>query len=257
MKKNFSYNLIDSPQKLDDDTIEFYTKEFTGISIKATGGEDFIHYAPAVDGWTKYYLEKGNRPQDYDRLIVVQDDLGNVIHFTGLTLLDYKDKKIIWVHITISDPEYHGNILLKRAWFSLFDLNWIKKINKEVVIMFRTPNPLVYHSMSRFIKIIEKKIATIKFDFYPKINELGIMEEIPNKIKDFGYDLSKLISPDREFIKDRFIIKGYYKDYGALYENHNFRIKTTDLQKKFRHELDDTNEDGIFVLIKIKSNEIY
>ena len=257
MKKNFSFNLIDSPQNLDDDTIKFYTKEFTDISIKATGGEDFINYAPAVDGWTKYYLEKGNRPQDYDRLIVVQNEFGSVIHFTGLTLFDYKDKNIIWVHITISNPSHHGDILLKRAWYSLFDLNWINKMNKEVVIIFRTPNPLVYHSMHRFISIMEKTISTVKYDFYPKINELGVTEEIPDEIKDFGYDLSKLISPDREFIKDKFIIKGYYKDYGALYKNHNFKIKNTELQNKFRNELDDTNEDGIFVLIKIKSNGIY
>jgi hypothetical protein len=257
MKKNFLFNLIDSPRDLDNQTIDFYTKEFTHISIKATGGEDFIHYTPAVEGWTKYYLEKGNRPQDYDRLIVVQDEWGNVIHFTGLTLFDYKEKKIIWVHITISDPAYHGNILLKRAWFYLFDLNWIKKMNNEVVIMFRTPNPLVYYSMRRFIIIIEKTNSTVKCDFYPKIDEQGMMDEIPEEIKDFGYDLSKLISPDSEFIKDKFIIKGYYKNYGALYENHDFKIKNTELQDKFRNELDDTNEDGIFVLIKIKSNELY
>ena len=257
MKKNFSFNLIDSPESLDHKTIEFYTKEFTDISIKATGGQDFSHYTPAIEGWTKYYLEEGSRPQDYDRLIVVQNELGNVIHFTGLTLFDYKDKKIIWVHITISHPSYHGGVFLKKAWFHLFDLSWINKINKKVVIMFRTPNPLVYHSMRRFTNIIEKTTDTIKLDFYPKINEQGIIEEIPDEIKDFGYELSKIISPDREFIKDKFIIKGYYKNYGALYENHNFKIKNIELQKKFRNELDDTNEDGIFVLIKIKYNEIY
>lgn len=249
-----SLKLFENPSLLSKEEVDKFTKEFSLISWKATGGEHWETYLPAKEGWERYYLEEGSRPQDYDRLVVVFDENNKVIHFTGLTIFETQYEKIVWVHIIITEPEYQGNGFLKNVLFKLFDEQWLRSLGKELIVMFRTPNPLVYYTMTQFSQLLIRKYKDISFDYHPKINRDGVIEEIPDHIQKLGQRISKLISPQREFIPSKFIIKGYYKDYGALYENHDFRIRNESLQNVFRQFLDDSNEDGFFIIIQFKFN---
>jgi hypothetical protein len=243
--------IFEKDELVDKEKIAYLTDQFSLISWKATGGQNWQEYIPAKEGWAKYYKSEGGRPQDYDRLIILYDAQGKVIHFTGLTILNVGDERIIWVHVTITDPKDQGTGVLNKALIKLFDFEWMRSLCASPKIIFRTPNPIVYNAMRSNVKHLQALHQNLLMDYFPKISDEGDLDPIPSEIQELGKSISKLISPTREFLPDKFIIKGYYKDYGALYSDHKFNSYLSELQNFFRDHLDDENEDGFFILINV------
>lgn len=247
----FKTKVFNNPKVLTEEQTEKYIKELSFIAWKATGGANWEDYMPSKEGWAKFFSTKGGRPQDYDRIILLFDEDDKIVHFTGLTIFEVEGKKVVWVHVTLTDPKYQGQGVLNQSISNLINHEWIAELGSEALFIFRTPNPIVYHAMRKLTEYYEMD-KRFKLDFYPKINEEGDIDPVPENIQLLGQKISKVISPDREFVSSKFVIKGYYKSLGAIFTDHKFSTKDSPIQRCFDKNVDASNEDGMFILVQIK-----
>lgn len=82
---------------------------------------------------------------------------------------------------------------------------------------------------------------------FPKILS-ATRVEAPQEIRDLARVVVERLSPECPYDDERFIIKGYFKKYGALYQNLDFPCRNPLTQSFFTTALDSTNQDGLLTV---------
>jgi len=234
--------VLDRPQEMKPQYAEHLAGAFAEISARATGGKDWQVYSPGQDGWRDYYASPGGRPRDYARLVVGYAG-ERVVHFTALDVLQIGGYDVIWFHIAITEPEFQGAGVLLKAVAALLDPMWMERFSSTVHVVFRTPNPIVYESLQAIPPPLRWRIV----GRYPEIKETGL-PEAPEEIRSFAKAVAARLSPECPYDSERFVIKGYFKKYGALYQNLNFPCRNPVTSSFFKQQLDELNQDGLLTI---------
>jgi len=139
--------------------------------------------------------------------VVVEVRRGSLIGFATCSVLD---DNIFLFPATIIHPNEQGkklglyiNKLLLKKIFSkkLNTVGWcVWKYFEPWYIVFRTPNPRLYASVSKRINI------------YPSLDK----KPIPRKVLAVAERIAKVFSPEREFNRENFVIKNALMDFPGL-----------------------------------------
>ena len=237
--------LIERPSALDPKQCEELTKRLVELSRRATAGVNWREYAPGEHGWIAYYAAPGNRVQDYDRIVFVEDQ-ERILHALCVQTLTLNDYRVIWIHIALTDMSHHDSGLLATAAQSMFSREWLSTLKPPCVAVFRTPNPIAYEA----VRTLASRL-TPGSRVFPEIDASGQLVPVPDGIRDLVTKLSAELSPRCAFNSETFVLKGYFKDFGALYSDFNFPCRNPAVASYFDRYLDRSNMDGLLAVVQL------
>lgn len=246
------YQLITHPAALPEAEIARLTNEFTELSRKTTSYGDG-NYLPALVGWRKYYEYEGARPNDYTRLSLVYhgETLISCTAIKKLTLNDATNADLIWLQLAMTLPKYQRSVIAATSLLKMLDDNFLNLLSQGYLVV-RTPNPMVYEMVRRFLPIFAHKGLTGRL--FPVINRTATIEDISENEKTEIVEVLRRISPNTPFDATTFVIGGYYKQFGALYKKYDFYCRNTKVKDYFDKHLRCDNQDGIAIVVKYENH---
>jgi hypothetical protein len=254
-QRDYKLEVIAKPKTLNAERCRVLSKEFTELSVKASGGRDWSLYVPGRVGWTKYYQSAGARPQDYDRMVLVYAG-EQLAHFIALNVFWLHDEHpILWIHIAITDPAYQGAGLLTESSTALLAADWLKTVSPVSYAVFRTPNPIVYEAMKAFcldhLSTGDLKVST----WYPDISDEGQLRPMTDKVHFLASDIAKSLSPECLWDSEHFVIRGYFKKFGPLYNTDmKFPCRVLGTRTYFEQHVHLRTQDGLLVIFELNTN---
>jgi hypothetical protein len=251
----YRFEVVSNPKALDRERLRGLTQEFTEVSLRASGGRDWINYVPGHVGWKDFYQTEGARPQDYDRLVLIYAGT-ELVHFIALNVFWLDEKHpIIWLHVAITDPVHQGSGLLRMSSRALLTADWMKTVAPIAYAVFRTPNPIVYEAMKAFCADHFNTSDLRVRAWYPLINECGELEAVPENVRAMATALAKTLSPDCPWDADHFVIKGYFKKFGPLYSSDvQFPCRVVGTRDYFTRNVHLQTQDGLLVICEIETS---
>lgn len=249
--RDIRYQVIKHPATLSEVEVARLTNELTELSRKTTSYGDG-NYLPALTGWRKYYEYHGARPNDYSRLSLVYDreTLISCSAVKKLTLSDATNTDLIWLQLAMTLPKYQRSGIAATSLLKMLDDDFLSLLSQGYLVV-RTPNPMVYEMVRRFLPIFAHKGLTGRL--FPVIKCATAIEDISENEKVEIVEVLRRISPNSPFDTTTFVIGGYYKQFGALYKKYDFYCRNTDVREYFGKHLRCENQDGIAIVVKYQN----
>jgi hypothetical protein len=255
ISNGYRLEVISTPKSLSAERCQVLSHEFTDLSVRASGGQDWSTYVPGQVGWANYYQTKGARPQDYDRMVLAYSDR-QLAHFIALNVFWLDDRyPILWIHIAITDPAHQGFGVLTQSSRALLATDWLKTVAPVTYAVFRTPNPIVYEAMKAFcLEHITGNNLKVR-EWYPQINEAGQLQAIPEDIRFMASRIAQTLSPECMWDLEHFVIRGYFKKFGPLYSSDmQFPCRVAGTQHYFDQNVHLATQDGLLVIFKMDTH---
>jgi hypothetical protein len=254
-QNGYRLELVSDPKTLSMGRRQVLIEEFTELSVKASGGRNWSNYVPGKVGWADYYQTEGARPQDYDRLALVYAG-DRLAHFIALNVFWLEQKyPILWIHIAITDPVHQGAGILTMSSRALLSADWLKTVAPVTYAVFRTPNPIVYEAMKAFCLDHRNTGAMKATAWYPRINEHGQLDAVPEDVRSMASNIAKMLSPECPWDPEHFVIRGYFKKFGPLYSNDmQFPCRVPGTQNFFDQNVHLQTQDGLLVIFVMEAN---
>jgi hypothetical protein len=246
---------VSDPKALSAQQCEVLMQEFAALSLKASGGRDWSTYVPGRVGWANYYSAEGARPQDYDRLVLVYDG-SRLAHFIALNVIWLDEQHpVLWIHTAITDPADQGAGLLAQSSRALLAPDWMRTVAPVTYMAFRTPNPIIYEAMKAFcldhLSTDDLKVRA----WYPQITEEGQMQAVPEEVCSMASTIAKTLSPECPWDEEHFVIRGYFKKYGPLYNKDvQFPCRVAGTQNFFAQNVHLQTQDGLLVICEMATD---
>lgn len=247
---SYQLQIIDAPSRLSPSARDKLRADFIEVSCRATGGANWQTYAPARDGWTAYYNCDGGRPEDYERISLAYSADGQLVHFCAVNRLQTEAACLVWFHIAITDPAHQALGILLSSLQALLSPDWLKSLPHPVYVMFRTPNPGVYNAVRTIYRhFVPRGLRST--GCYPQIVSGTQIATVPPGVVALARRAVQIISPECEFVSEKFVVKGYFKRFGPLYRDWDFNCHDSNVRAYFNASLDSRNQDGLLVLFGI------
>jgi hypothetical protein len=257
LEESLSCKVIARPTELGAEHVAELRRQMVELSVLATcQGE--LSYRPAVDGWSRYYTAPGNGPSDYARLSLVYAN-GDLVSLAALKLMKTRAEPsvdIIWLQLTLTAPEYQRTTATVRALSQLLiDPAFQGELHRGYLVV-RTPNPLVYEAARRLRTWLNKR-GILRFQLViPTIQRDGSISPMPEEHKDKLNEIVSMISRPENFNPDTFVVSGYYRAFGELYKNYNFRCKNEEVRSYFARNVQCATQDGLFIAIHFENRAL-
>jgi hypothetical protein len=255
-QNKYRLEVIANPKTLAADRCRVLSEEFTDLSVKASGGRNWSTYVPGRTGWANYYQTEGARPQDYDRMVLVYAG-DQLAHFIALNVFWLDEKHpILWIHIAITDPAHQGAGILTMSSEALLSAEWLATVAPVTYAVFRTPNPIVYEAMKAFGRDHASSEGMRVVAWYPDISEQGKLEPLPEDIRAAGAKIAKTLSPECPWDAEHFVIRGYFKRFGPLYDTEiEFPCRVTGTRDFFSQNVHLETQDGLLVIFVMHAHQ--
>lgn len=244
------FEVIADPATLPETEILRLIEEFVELSGITTSYGDRT-YLPAFDGWRRYYEQSGNRPSDYSTLALAYAGRA-LISLAAIKKRPPKEgtnPELLWVQLAITRPEYHGTGIAGAALMRVFDGRFVQSMREGYVIV-RTPNPVVYEMVTRFIPIFRE--MGVEGRLYPVIKSPSEIEAIGGEERTTLAGLISEVCPGVPFDINTFVIRGYYSKYGALYKKYDFKCKNAAVNEYFSNHVKCEDQEGILIAVAYK-----
>jgi hypothetical protein len=238
-------SLVDQPGALSPSARSELTAKLVDLSWRATAGAAGESYEVGQRGWEAYYGSVGNRVSDYDRMVLVEQD-ERLLHAMCVQTLRLGDTTLVWIHIAITDPAYHASGLLGLAAAAMFAPGWLGTLPAPRAAVFRTPNPIAYEA----VRALAPRLSA-RAQVYPQIEASGVLSPTPERVRALCQQVSAQLSPGCEFDPETFVLRGYYKQFGALYSSFDFPCRSPGVAKYFSKALDAKGMDGLVIWVEL------
>ncbi|OBH15086.1 hypothetical protein A9X04_13365 [Mycobacterium sp. E3247] len=174
-------------------------------------------------------------------------------HFAALDLIQglQEGVTILWVHVAMTDPDYQGSGALLLAAKALLNPEGLALLGDELYLVFRTANPKLYEAM-RTLRSTFTPDGFYGDAWYPQIAPGGTMVPVPANITELAACLAARLSPNHEFVRDTFVIKGCFQDFDPLWQDlDEFPCRNAMTKDYFTKNLDNSNQDGLMIIVQI------
>lgn len=199
-----SVRLVRRPRELAAAEAARLTTAFARISWRATRG-GARRYDDLLPFWLDYYATAGNRPQDYDALVIAEDG-DRIVSVIALNVVASDVGHLLWLHLAYTEPEYQGQGVLRGAGPALLAL--IAELPSPLYAVCRTLNPTVYDLMTDFARTNPAWAET----FQPRIGDAGDALPVPDETRRLATQIAERLSPSCDYDPAQFVVRAFFSE---------------------------------------------
>lgn len=236
--------LVRDPRELTPDEAARLAVGFAEITWRATRGAA-QRFDEARAFWLGYYTTFGNRPEDYDLLLLVEDD-DRVVSVVAVNLVTVDIGCLFWLHFAYTEPEYQGRGVLRIASATLAAIS--AELPSPTYAVCRTLNPTVYDIMIGAAGAVPERATT----FHPQLTADGDALAVPDETRRLATRIAQVLSPTCDYDPTHFVIRGFFSEIRHLIGLRYPPSRSTATNRYFERHCDYARGDGSLIFFTLR-----
>jgi hypothetical protein len=236
--------VVRQPRELAPDDAARLAIVFAEISWRATrGGAQRFDEARAF--WLGYYATEGNRPQDYDVLLIVEDG-DRIVSILAANIVTLDIGCLLWLHFAYTEPEYQGRGVLRTAMSALTSV-WAE-LPSPTYVVCRTLNPTVYDLMIGIAGAVPGRATTL----HPQLTADGDALAASDDTVRLARRIAEALSPTCEYDPTQFVIRGFFAEIRHLIGLRYPPSRAEATNRYFQRHCDYDRGDGSLIFFTVR-----